>query len=212
MRAKRLRTPRACHRLALKPTVRHPCMAQADEEDFGSLMAAANRGDTEAYARLLHGLTTRLRYMVRRQVAVSLSIDVEDIVQDVLLSMHSVRATYDPARPFMPWLVAIVRRRIVDNHRRWLRQAGREVELDEGDVTFAASATNIPSGDVADVESLRLAMSALPPGQRQAIELLKIRELSLREASAATGLSVGALKVAVHRAIAALRVKLKNEG
>jgi hypothetical protein len=36
--------------------------------------------------------------------------DIEDIVQNILLSVHGVRATYDPQRPIMPWLLAIARR------------------------------------------------------------------------------------------------------
>jgi RNA polymerase sigma-70 factor (ECF subfamily) len=48
-------------------------------------------------------------------------------------------------------------------------------------------------------------MAALPPGQRQALELMKLQEMSLKEAAAATGMTVGALKVSVHRAMATLR-------
>jgi RNA polymerase sigma-70 factor (ECF subfamily) len=43
------------------------------------------------------------------------------------------------------------------------------------------------------------------------LELLKLRELSLAEASAVSGQSVSALKVGVHRAIKALRARLKPE-
>jgi len=50
----------------------------------------------------------------------------------------------------------------------------------------------------------------LPPGQRQAVELLKLRELSLKEASALTGLSIGALKLATHRAMVSLRRTLRR--
>jgi RNA polymerase sigma-70 factor (ECF subfamily) len=49
------------------------------------------------------------------------------------------------------------------------------------------------------------AIRALPAGQRQALELLKLGELSLKDAAAQTGLSVAALKVATHRAMASLR-------
>jgi RNA polymerase sigma-70 factor (ECF subfamily) len=55
------------------------------------------------------------------------------------------------------------------------------------------------------LEALHHAIRALPAGQRQAIELLKLQEMSLKEASVATGTSVGALKVATHRAIVSLR-------
>ena len=52
-----------------------------------------------------------------------------------------------------------------------------------------------------DTLALREAMCALPPGQREAIELIKLRGLSIKEAAAATGSTVGALKVATHRAV-----------
>ncbi len=180
--------------------------------DFGGLMAAANAGDAEAYARLLRALTPVLRQIVRRRRGFAGPEDVEDLVQDVLLSVHSVRATYDPSRPFLPWLLAIVRHRIGDASRRYARQTAREVPFDEASVTFAPAETNTYLDDFAAADALRAAMQALPRGQRQAIELLKLREMSLSEASAATGTSVGALKVATHRAMAALRSMLTKHG
>jgi RNA polymerase sigma-70 factor (ECF subfamily) len=140
---------------------------------------------------------------VARRRAFSGAEDVEDLVQDILLSLHAVRSTYDPTRPFMPWLLAIIRNRLADGARRYARTAAHEVRVD--DVTFAEPATN-PVHDTSDhVDALEHAVRALPAGQRHAIELLKLQELSLKEAAAASGTSVGALKVATHRAIGALR-------
>ena len=136
--------------------------------------------------------------------------DVEDVVQDVLLSLHTVRATYNPARPFLPWLAAIARYRLADAGRRHFRQAAREVTVDDLDVTFPTATANTEMESLGDGEALAQAIQALPPGQRQAVELLKLRELSLKEASARTGLSVGALKVATHRAMASLRRALRG--
>ena len=62
-----------------------------------------------------------------------------------------------------------------------------------------------PIEEYGDPEELRQAIHNLPKGQRQALELLKLEELSLKEAAAITGTSPGALKVAVHRAVATLR-------
>lgn len=62
-----------------------------------------------------------------------------------------------------------------------------------------------------DNEQLRRAIQLLPVGQRKAVELLKLRELSLKEAAAATGMSIGALKVAVHRAIRILSTVLNKK-
>jgi RNA polymerase sigma-70 factor (ECF subfamily) len=130
---------------------------------------------------------------------------VEDLVQDVLLSVHAVRATYDPGRPFMPWLLAILRHRLADAARKYGRSAAHEVAVEDLDVTFSAVGTNPEHETTRDVEALQRAIEALPAGQRQAVSLLKVREYSLKEASAATGISIGALKVATHRGMASLR-------
>jgi RNA polymerase sigma factor (sigma-70 family) len=173
-------------------------------------MIAATRGNADAYGRLLRDLTPVIRRIVTGHRRLVGDDAVEDVVQDVLLSVHSVRATYDPDRPFMPWLVAIVRRRVIDAGRRRMRRAAREVALDERSVTFRVAGTNTYGDEFAQAEALRVAIDRLPAGQREAVELLKLREMSLREASSVTGSSVGALKVATHRAIVALRRMLTN--
>jgi RNA polymerase sigma-70 factor (ECF subfamily) len=116
-----------------------------------------------------------------------------------------VRATYDARRPFEPWLLAIVRNRLADGARRYARTAAREVSWDRDDVTFGTSETNEGTAEIGDARTLREAVRALPEGQREAIELLKLEELSLKEAAAVSGTSVGALKVATHRALRTLR-------
>jgi RNA polymerase sigma-70 factor (ECF subfamily) len=52
---------------------------------------------------------------------------------------------------------------------------------------------------------LRQAIDSLPQSQRQAITLLKLKEMSLKEAEAASGISIAALKVATHRGVKSLR-------
>jgi RNA polymerase sigma factor (sigma-70 family) len=172
---------------------------------LGLLMRAAQDGDAAAYEELLRAIAPQVRKVVMRQRAFAGIAEVEDLVQDVLLSVHAVRATYDPSRPFVPWLFAIVRNRLADGARRYARTARREVHLDESDVTFFEVETNTDSTELGDADAVREAVRALPEGQRQAIELVKLRELSLKEAAEASGTSVGALKVATHRAMATLR-------
>jgi RNA polymerase sigma factor (sigma-70 family) len=171
-------------------------------------MRAAQRGDAAAYLELLRGVTPRIRGIITRQRAFAGADDVEDLVQDVLLSLHAVRATYDPARPFMPWLLAIVRNRLADGARRYARTTAREVRVEDVDVTFTEPLTNSDQDTSDRVEALHHAIRTLPAGQRQAIELLKLQDHSLKEAAAASGTSVGALKVATHRAMVALRKAL----
>ena len=175
------------------------------DEQLRLLMRAAQKGDADAYRALLTAVTPRIRRIVRARRGFLGAADTEDLVQDVLLSVHAVLATYDPSRPFMPWLLAIVRNRLADAARRHGRQRAHETQVDDVQVTFADVATNTTDEGIGDVEALEQAIHALPAGQRQAIELLKLQEMSLKEASATTGTSVAALKVATHRAIVSLR-------
>lgn len=178
---------------------------------LGGLMRSAQQGDGGAYLELLRAITPRIRQIVRRQRGFAGAAEVEDLVQDVLLSVHAVRATYDPSRPFGPWLSAIVRNRLVDGARRYARIARREVIVDDIDVTFAGLETNEAGGDEEDAAALREAVRSLPEQQRLAIELLKLKELSLSEAAEVSGTSIGALKVATHRAMATLRLTLAKK-
>jgi RNA polymerase sigma factor (sigma-70 family) len=172
------------------------------------LMRAAQDGDPAAYQRLLRACLPMIAWSARRQGVPRGQLD--DVVQDVLLTVHRVRHTYDPARPFLPWLRAITQRRAVDALRRHGRQHGREVHdpaAYEGHADTSQSAAQmLESADHAG--RLRLAIAALPDGQREAVERLALHEQSLDEAAAESGRSKGALKVNLHRALKALRGRL----
>lgn len=185
----------------------------AEERDscLAGLMRAAQDGDKAAYARLLGEVAFLLRHFVRRRSPFLQPSDVEDIVQEILISLHVARATYDPVRPFLPWLLGIARNRMADAARRHARRSTHEV-ADEGAVeTFLDRDANIPMNAYGDPEALRRAIRDLPEGQRHAVELLKLREMSLKEAAAVTGMTIGALKAAMHRALRTLRTVLSNE-
>jgi len=181
------------------------------EQRLAALMRSAQGGDAEAYATLMQDLAVRVRQIVRYRRAFLEHADVEDLVQDVLLSVHAVRATYDATRPFVPWVLAIARNRLADAARRYARHGAHEVAVDDLDVTFFSETTNTMRTTYGDPDALKDAIADLSAGQRSAIEMLKLREMSLKEAAAASGTSVGALKVATHRAMEALRRKLKKE-
>jgi RNA polymerase sigma-70 factor (ECF subfamily) len=171
-------------------------------------MRAAQTGDGVAYTELLEKITPRLRRIVRSQRAFLETEDIEDLVQDILLSIHAVRATYDPGRPFVPWLLAITRNRLADAARRHARSTAHEIRMENLAVTFAGDSTNTTKDTYEDLEELRTAIEALPPIQRDAIQMLKLGEMSLKEAAKSGNTTVGALKVATHRAMAALRKAL----
>jgi RNA polymerase sigma-70 factor (ECF subfamily) len=180
----------------------------ARDKALAVLMQHAQDGREGAYAQLLQELPPVIVRMIRRQMAYASASDREDVLQDVLLSLHAARATYDPARPFLPWLRAIVNSRAIDFMRRQKRHASGQALTDE-------MADGIPDETAGEalirydvVDALQKAIRQLPAGQRSAIELLKLKEMSLQEAAAASGMSVGALKASVHRAVRTLRLSL----
>ncbi len=184
--------------------------ATTRDRRLAGLMKSAQDGDGSAYVALLKDITPWVRQMLRHRRRFLQPQDIEDLVQDVLLSLHAVRATYDPKRPFLPWLAAIAGNRLADGARRYARRAANEVAVENLPVTFADEGAKMPMDAYGDPEALRHAIEALPPGQRQAVEMLKLRELSLKEAARESGMGVGALKVAVHRGIRALRKALST--
>jgi RNA polymerase sigma factor (sigma-70 family) len=180
------------------------------EDPLAELMSRSQAGDAAAYAELLTETARILRRAIHGRRTGLTDEDVEDLIQEILLAVHNVRATYDPSRPFLPWLLAIAHNRFVDGARRYARRGAREVPVDEQNVTLNALFTNTIEEAFGESEALRRAIRELPSSQRAAIEMLKLQEMSLKEASDASGISIGALKVATHRAMNALRKLVKK--
>src|SRR6266702_951749 len=95
--------------------------------DWSILMARAQAGEGVAYRRLLDEVSPYLRSLAARRHRDP--SDVEDAV-------HDIRATYDPTRPFGPWLLAIASRRLIDRLRRQGRRRSRETALMATHETF----------------------------------------------------------------------------
>lgn len=172
---------------------------KADEASLARLAALAQRGDRAAYAAFLGECQLWLRrYFVRRVGAEFL----DDLVQETLLSVHAKLASYDPARPVLPWLAAIARYRWVDQLRRIYK--AQECTL-EGDV-----AEDAEEPEIAARISLDRLFAYLPPGQVRAIELVKIEGLSVAEAAAASGQSESLVKVNIHRGLKKLATLIEK--
>lgn len=180
----------------------------ADEEArWGQWMAAAQRGDGEAYDRLLHSILPRLRSFVAartRDPGIA-----EDVVQNVLLKIHKARHTYRQERPFGPWLRAIARNTAIDALRARGVKRKREVPLSE--IELADTSNPEPGLPRGLSPVLERALAELPAGQREALELMHLRQLSSEEAARELGISPVAVRVRAHRAYKALRGKLRRE-
>ncbi|WP_254070393.1 sigma-70 family RNA polymerase sigma factor [Acidisphaera sp. L21] len=170
-----------------------------DDPRFGNngwadLMIAAQAGDAAAYRRLLMALDRWLgRYFTRRLP----SATVEDTVQDTLLAIHEKRHTYDPARPFEPWLAAIARYKWIDRLRSMHTKPT---------VTLTDDIAIGDHGDaVSSAWSLERLLRELKPAQSDAIRLVKLQGLSVEEAADITGQSPSLVKVNIHRGLGRLR-------
>jgi RNA polymerase sigma-70 factor (ECF subfamily) len=179
------------------------------EARLAAAMTAAQGGDPRAYRILLRDCVPVIAATARARGVPAPALD--DVVQETLLTLHRVRASYDPARPFLPWLRALAQRRSIDHLRRSARQAA-EVHAPTA-IESAVDPAPLSSEQVArhDRQSLLTrAIEALPPAQKLAVELLVLRERSLAEAAAGTGRSKVSLKVNLHRAIGALQNTLSD--
>jgi RNA polymerase sigma-70 factor (ECF subfamily) len=180
-----------------------------DPAAWSALMAGAQDGDRDSYRRLLLAVTPYLRAIASQSLRNP--HDVEDVVQDILMTIHTIRHVYDPVRPFKPWLRAIARHRIVDHIRRRRRTVQKEVVLTPEHEILAIEDARIGMAAWGS-QSLHTAVQQLPDRQRRAVELLKLGEMSLKEASVKSGMSVAALKVATHRGLRLLRRILAHAG
>ena len=171
-------------------------------------MAAAQMGDRTAYETLLRDCVPFIASLARRQGVPSDRTD--DVVQEVLLTVHRARATYDPGRSFDAWLRVIVDRRAIDILRQMRRRGQREVHAPLAYESHADEAVDLSAG-IEHKERARwigAALAELPQRQREAVHHLVLEEKSLGDTAALTGRSKGSLKVNLHRALTALRFKM----
>lgn len=137
--------------------------------------------------------------------------EVEDMVQEVLLSVHLHRGSYDGSVPVSAWVQAVARHRLIDHWRRRGRQP-QTLQFDDGTESGEGMAGD--EGRQASHEArrdLRQLLQTLPEAQRRAIELTQLAGLSGAEAAAAIGASESAIKVQVHRGLKRLAAQVRGK-
>jgi len=173
----------------------------ASEPELKALMIAGLNGDTRAHHQFLHLLTPLLRmYFARRLTRAGL--DVEDLVQDTLIAIHTRRMSYDRTRLLTPWAYAIARHKLVD----LFRKSRPSVALEDVESELVASGATDDGLAAMDIQRL---LETLPPKQANTIRDTKIHGLSIAESAASRGMSEGDVKVSVHRGLKALMAKIK---
>ena len=170
-----------------------------DEARWSGLMARTQRGDGAAYEALLGELATVIEAYVRRRFGRPPML--EDLVQECLLALHRARGTYDPRRPFRPWMFTIVHHRVIDVLRR------KEPPM----VSLQAAPVVADDRDpLALLDGARI-LQGIGIDQREAIVLVKYAGYTSGEAAASLGITESALKARLRRGLKAITALLKRE-
>ena len=176
---------------------------QTAEARLRALMILGLEGDAAAHSALLTELARLLRSYYGKRLSQD-SADIEDLVQETLIAVHTRRESYDRDRPFMAWAFTIARYKMIDEMRR--RGDRVAVPIDEANSLFADDVYEA-IGARMDLEHL---MEDLPEGQRQSIRGVKVDGLSVAEVARKTGLSPSNVKVGIHRGLKSLINRAKG--
>lgn len=172
------------------------------DDQWGRLMEAAQRGNGGAYNRLLNEIQPWLVRYYSRRLPLHM---VDDAAQDTLMAIHTKRHTYEPGRPFRPWLAGIARYKWIDR----LRAMGRQQTVSIDDEIFEPSVEGHESS-VTSAILLEELLTKLKPAQMSAIRLVKLQGFSIEDAAAKTGQSESLVKVNIHRGLAKLAAMVQS--
>ena len=161
-------------------------------------MKAANRGDQASYARLLRGVTPIVRGIVRARGGAMGPEACEDIVQEVLLTIHLKRQTWREDAPFRPWLYAVTRHKVIDA----FRARGSRIDLPVDDYAEVLAAPEGP--DPFESQDMERVIDQLEPRAAEIVRAIGIEGASASDVGARLGMSEGAVRVALHRALKGL--------
>ncbi len=176
-------------------------------EDLSALMRAARAGDDASYRLLLGRVAVWLRGVARRGlVRAGQGVeDSEDIVQDTLLAMHLKRDSWDDTQPLEPWLRAIAHHKLVDHLRR--KGFRQHLDIDDHAETLAAP----EAGEEGAAIDARKMLASLPERQRMIVEAISLDGYSARYVGDWLGMSEGAVRVTLHRALKTLAALYRGE-
>jgi RNA polymerase sigma-70 factor (ECF subfamily) len=169
------------------------------EVEWADLMRAANSGDNAAYERVLRLLASALRTFALRAVARARTpVDAEDIVQETLIAIHLKRHTWIESEPLGPWIRAIARHKLIDALRRRGHRIHVSIEDFEDVLPAQETISEYPKRD------LERHLPRLPARQRDVVKAVAIHGLSIRQTAEQLKMTEGAVRVALHRGVAAL--------
>ena len=190
-----------------------------DDNDYPSLLRAAQAGSTQAMERLL----MRAQEVAYRfsQVVCGHADDADDAMQEALLKTYRYAARIREPEAFKTWLYRTVKNACLIGRRRRVDQPAHLLSLDEIVPTEHGDRSPIEVADpgrrpdehamnLALRRRLRAALGKLPPAYRLVVFLREMEGLSTREVAKVTGISEPNVKTRLHRARLFLRQELEK--
>ena len=181
--------------------------AHAREAEWAGWMRAGLAGDGEAYRRLLEAVAPVLRAIAHRGLvrAGAGNADAEDVVQEVLLAIHLKRHTWMRDQPFLPWLNAIARYKLIDVLRRRGRRG--EVPIDNL-IDVLPDRSEAAEASPRELEKL---VSRLGGREHDVVSAISLGGAGVRDTAAKLSISEGAVRVALHRGLKRLAQLYRSE-
>ena len=172
-------------------------------------MHLAQQGDKKAYARLFKEITPIIRAFIGKKL--NHFEDTEDVVQEILISIHRAGHTYDTQRPFKVWMFTIARYRLNDHLRSVYRKRDYGQDINFDDASYGLSSDENVTKIYENSEYLSKMMSFLPEKQKKIVNMMKIEGYSAKEVANIMDMSVSSVKVSAHRAYKTLALKVEEE-
>lgn len=169
------------------------------EEKLKELFMLSTQGDQEAYGSFLTLASALVKkYLTYLGGKYESRETVEDLLQEILISLHQKKHTYQAEKPILPWLFAIARYRFID-HYRSKKRLPRMAEISDD---FRAEETSEPFMNLDEI------LVMLTPKQKEMVMLVKVEGASYAEAALALGMSVASVKVGIHRVLKSVRNRI----
>lgn len=132
--------------------------------------------------------------------------EAEHVLQAVYLKVLEGQARFDGRASFKTWLFAVIRRTALDERRRqWLRRFRLE-RYEESSERAACGESPAEAIYRSEIRALfRRALAELPRRQREVMQLVFYHDLSLAEAAAVMGVSLGSARTHYERGKQRLR-------
>lgn len=184
--------------------------AEISTDPYAELVEAAKAGDRWATEQLIAQLRPLIVRYCRARIgrAVSTFSSADDVAQDVCLAVLTSLPSYrSTGASFLGFVYGIAMHKIMDFHRKYSRERSTPVpELPDVITTSAGPEHRLLHNELG--EQVGALLAELSETQRDVLTLRLIVGLSVAETAAATSMSLGAVRVCQHRALAKLRRRL----